>query len=141
MNTLRKGTYLHEVYSAGRVDPLHLKNKVFTRWCRSSLVCGKIDDYKVVGRTVNLIEVFTTTLPNPDIGYKIQQLQIYFWLLEPTIQKLGYRLGAGYVKVFDQTSRHRIDTRRIEKQDIGISRLVSRINKKRINVSELCKLK
>lgn len=129
---LRKGTDMHFKYSVPfkSFDRRLLRYKlkwdveghVFTRELDDIEIRGIPDDYRVLchygkfkqllEKTVSIIEVKTTSMERlwkNEEDVAVLQLQIYVWLMQPYVEKLGYKLhNRHYVEIYSQKDGHLI---------------------------------
>ncbi len=131
---MRKGTQMHTAYSVpyGSFDRrvlrynLDLSGKVFTRKILRTnevlQVAGIPDDYRIfnwyskgqhVGKTAALLEVKTTSKKRLWLNEKAAaafQLQIYVWIMEPHLARLGWDIHPRhYLEMYAQQDGHLID--------------------------------
>lgn len=90
--------------------------KVFERVFNDEYVIRGIpDDFIVNHKLVSIIEVRTVNervLTKNQVAAKIFQLQLYIWILEPILTKLGYTLNSDhYLEIYSQVTKkliHRV---------------------------------
>lgn len=86
--------------------------KYYEREIDKNIIRGRPDDYRVLrvgtqsAKVVSIIEVKTTSKKNlfpNEKNVAIAQLELYCWLMEPILKKLGYQLHSRhYVEIYRQ---------------------------------------
>lgn len=141
VGTMKMGTRMHEEFSANREHPIKLRT--YRRKLDNSTIRGCPDDYQCDGDSISLIEMFTTSYTHGTFESKILQLQMYMWLIEPFLKRNGYHLsGGGWVIVFDQETKHRIDTIDVKYNPEIEDRIRERVHgRKSVRISDIARIK
>jgi ATP-dependent exoDNAse (exonuclease V) beta subunit len=101
---------LHEVYAHknGTIPPEELDSslKYLSRMTGNILVLGRADGVRVNGDEVTIVEYKTIwgIQPRPEvIAQATLQVQIYAWLIQPQLSRLGKKLSPiHYVEIIDR---------------------------------------
>lgn len=146
-STRRKGTIIHMQYRKphkswhrhmlmGKLERV-IEGKVFSRMMENVRVIGVPDDYETDGRSVAIVEVYSTTSPTIEavkaqtITKKTLQLQTYIWVMTPILTKLGYKVASTHwLEIYEQDTREQLDriavTAREDIEDIIRDKVLSR---------------
>lgn len=95
---------LHDIYGnrygTFPIEKLDVSLRYLSRFTGNILVIGRPDGIRMLDdKTVSIVEIKTIWGDNPryeKIQYAIYQIQLYAWLVEPQLKRLGYEVATSH---------------------------------------------